>query len=135
MVETQQYRRLLRWYPRSWRARHGEALLGIMLDEAEAVGRSRPTVGQRWSAFLHGTGTRLGMRAAPWCAVTGLLLSLASLALFLIAVMAEGQGDDTIFSWAYPAATTLPGASSWPDISDWRASADCCRRLTPSSPP
>lgn len=98
MVETQQYRRLLRWYPRSWRARQGEALLGIMLDEAEAVGHSRPTVGQRWSAFLHGTWTRLGMRAAPWCAVTGLLLSLASLALFLIAVMAEGQGDDTIFS-------------------------------------
>ena len=109
MVETQQYRRLLRWYPRSWRARHGEALLGIMLDEAEALGRSRPTVAQRWSAFLHGTGTRLGMRAAPWCAATGLLLSLVSLALFLIAIMAEGQGDDTVFSWAYPAATTLPG--------------------------
>ena len=109
MVETQQYRRLLRWYPRSWRARHGEALLGIMLDEAEALGRSRPTVAQRWSAFLHGMGTRLGMRAAPWCAATGLLLSLVSLALFLIAIMVEGQGDDTIFSWAYPVATTLPG--------------------------
>ena len=109
MVEEQYYRRLLRWYPRSWRAHHGEALLGIMLDEAEAARRSRPTVAQRWSAFLHGTGTRLGMRAAPWCAATGLLLSLVSLALFLIAIMAEGQGKDTIFSWAYPAATTLPG--------------------------
>ena len=109
MVETQQYRRLLRWYPRSWRAHHCEALLGIMLDEAEAVGRSRPTVGQRWSAFLHGTGTRLGVRAAPWCAATGILLSLASLALFLIAVIVEHHGDDTIFSWAYPTLTTLPG--------------------------
>ena len=98
MVEEQYYRRLLRWYPRSWRAYHGEALLGIMLDEAEALGRSRPTVGQRWSAFLHGTGTRLGMRAALWCAATGLLLSLVSLALFLIAIMAEGQGKNTIFS-------------------------------------
>ena len=45
MVEEQYYRRLLRWYPRSWRAHHGEVLLGIMLDEAEALGRSRPTVG------------------------------------------------------------------------------------------
>lgn len=109
MVEEQYYRRLLRWYPRSWRAHHGEALLGIMLDEAEAARRSRPTVAQRWSAFLHGTGTRLGMRAAPWCAATGLLLSLVSFALFVIAEIQEGSGNDTIFSWAYPTVSLLSG--------------------------
>ena len=109
MVEEQYYRRLLRWYPRSWRAHHGEALLGIMLDEAEALGRSRPTVGQRWSAFLHGTGTRLGMRTAPWCAAIGLVLSLVSFALFVIAEIQEGSGNDTIFSWAYPTVSLLSG--------------------------
>lgn len=109
MVEEQYYRRLLRWYPRSWRAYHGEALLGIMLDEAEALGRSRPTVGQRWSAFLHGTGTRLGMRTAPWCAAIGLVLSLVSFALFVIAEIQEGSGNDTIFSWAYPTVSLLSG--------------------------
>lgn len=110
MVEEQYYRQLLRWYPRSWRAHHGEVLLGIMLDEAEALGRSRPTVGQRWSVFLHGMGTRLGMQAALRCAVTGLILCLISFALFGIAVIMEGQGDDTIFSWAYSAMTPLSGA-------------------------
>lgn len=110
MVEEQYYRRLLRWYPRSWRAHHGEALLGIMLDEAEALGRSRPTVGQRWSAFLHGTGNRLGARAALWCAAIGLVLSLVSLALLFIAIPTESQGKDTIFSWIDQAMRTLPGA-------------------------
>ena len=110
MVEEQYYRRLLRWYPRSWRAHHGEALLGIMLDEAEALGRSRPTVGQRWSAFLHGTGNRLGARAALWCAAIGLLLGLVSLALLFIAIPAESEGKDTIFSWIHQAMMTLPGA-------------------------
>ena len=110
MVEEQYYRQLLRWYPRSWRAHHGEVLLGIMLDEAEALGRSRPTVGQRWSVFLHGMGTRLGMQAALRCAVTGLILCLISFALFGIAVIMEGEGDDTIFSWAYSAMTPLSGA-------------------------
>lgn len=110
MVEEQYYRRLLRWYPRSWRAYHGEALLGIMLDEAEALGRSRPTVGQRWSAFLHGTGNRLGARAALWCAAIGLLLGLVSLALLFIAIPAESEGKDTIFSWIDQAMRTLPGA-------------------------
>ena len=110
MVEEQYYRRLLRWYPRSWRAYHGEALLGIMLDEAEALGRSRPTVGQRWSAFLHGTGNRLGARAALWCAAIGLVLGLVSLALLFIAIPAESEGKDTIFSWIDQAMRTLPGA-------------------------
>ena len=94
MVEEQYYRRLLRWYPRSWRAHHGEVLLGIMLDEAEALGRSRPTVGQRRSVFLHGMGNRLGARAALWCAAIGLVLSLVSLVLFRERYREPGQRHD-----------------------------------------
>jgi hypothetical protein len=36
----QQYRRLLRWYPRQWRIANGEALLGTVLDAAEDEQRS-----------------------------------------------------------------------------------------------
>lgn len=35
------YRRLLRAYPAGWRLRHGDALMGTLLDQAEAQGRSR----------------------------------------------------------------------------------------------
>ena len=37
------YRKLLRWYPREWRAENEEAMLGILLDVADHVGRTRPT--------------------------------------------------------------------------------------------
>lgn len=43
MVDEAGYARLLRWYPRHWRERHGQALLGVMLDDAEHHGRARPT--------------------------------------------------------------------------------------------
>lgn len=111
MVEEQRYRRLLRWYPRSWRARHGEALLGIMLDEAEALGRSLPSVGQRWSVFVHGMGTRLSARSALWCAVAGILLRMAGFALIIILISAGAARDGVnIFTWVHSAATTLSWA-------------------------
>ena len=111
MVEEQRYRRLLRWYPRSWRARHGEALLGIMLDEAEALGRSLPSVGQRWSVFVHGMGTRLSARSALWCAAAGILLRMAGFALIIILISAGAARDGVnIFTWVHSAATTLSWA-------------------------
>ncbi|PPH52638.1 hypothetical protein C5C49_08515 [Rathayibacter sp. AY1E2] len=48
------FRRALRWYPPTWRARHGEVLLGILLDEADDAGRSRPTRGQRITLAIGG---------------------------------------------------------------------------------
>jgi membrane protein len=49
------------------------------------------------------------MRTAPWCAAIGLVLSLVSFALFVIAEIQEGSGNDTIFSWAYPTVSLLSG--------------------------
>lgn len=43
-IAEQRYRQLLRWYPRAWRAKHGEVMLGMMLDDARARERHAPTV-------------------------------------------------------------------------------------------
>jgi hypothetical protein len=37
-----QYRRALRWYPKSWRTRNEELMLGILMDAAEERGDNRP---------------------------------------------------------------------------------------------
>ncbi|MDQ1204607.1 hypothetical protein [Microbacterium sp. SORGH_AS_0862] len=81
-AERRRFARLLRWYPKGWRERNGEVLLGAMLDEAERQGRDRPTGAERWSAIVHGLGARLDRRLALGCAVAALLLAaLAGIAL------------------------------------------------------
>lgn len=40
------YRETLDWYPASWRDANAEAMLGTLLDEAEATGRTTPSTGQ-----------------------------------------------------------------------------------------
>ncbi|MBN9151229.1 MAG: hypothetical protein J0H56_07395 [Micrococcales bacterium] len=81
-AERGRFARLLRWYPKGWRERNGEVLLGAMLDEAERQGRNRPTGTERWSAIVHGLGTRLDRRLALGCAVAALLVAaLAGIAL------------------------------------------------------
>ncbi|WP_088289547.1 hypothetical protein [Kineosporia sp. A_224] len=51
------FRRLLRAYPRSWRTAHGEALLGVMLDVADADGRDRPTAREGTAVVRHALST------------------------------------------------------------------------------
>ncbi|GGA68163.1 hypothetical protein GCM10011490_18330 [Pseudoclavibacter endophyticus] len=58
-VGRARFARLLRWYPKGWRERNGEVLLGAMLDEAERNGRDRPTAAEWRSAVVHGLGARL----------------------------------------------------------------------------
>lgn len=81
IVEVERFRRLLLWYPRSWREGNGDVLLATMLDEAERAGRTRPSAGERWSALGHGLGTRLdaalalgvGLAALAVAAVAGVI--------------------------------------------------------------
>ena len=40
------YRAALRWYPRAWRAENADAIVGTLLDQAEADGRSTPLRGE-----------------------------------------------------------------------------------------
>ena len=71
----QLYRRQLRWYPRAWRETHGDVLLGILLDDAEAHGRLEPSIGERFAAARDGIGARLTTSLALGSALTGLALA------------------------------------------------------------
>lgn len=51
---SQQYRRALRWYPKRWREEHEEALIGVLLDQAEAQGRNRISRTDRRDLIRHG---------------------------------------------------------------------------------
>jgi hypothetical protein len=43
MSAEQSYRAALRWYPAQWRLENGEALIGTLMDAADAEGRTAPT--------------------------------------------------------------------------------------------
>jgi hypothetical protein len=51
------FRRLLRLYPPSWRTANGDALLGVMLDVADAEGRVRPTAREGTAVVRHAART------------------------------------------------------------------------------
>jgi hypothetical protein len=52
------YRGALDWYPSVWREANGEAMLGTLLDEAEATGREKPALGQTLNLFAFGLRER-----------------------------------------------------------------------------
>ncbi len=54
-----QYRAALRWYPHRWRVRNSEALLGTLLDTAEAEGRTAPTREERRDLAVNGVRARV----------------------------------------------------------------------------
>ena len=70
------YRRLLSSYPRSWRQRNEEVVLGTLLDEAEAESWSKPRLGQRLSLVSHGVAERLSLKTTLVFAVIALVLSV-----------------------------------------------------------
>ncbi|NQX03458.1 hypothetical protein HQQ82_01440 [Rathayibacter sp. VKM Ac-2856] len=74
---AERFRRALRWYPAAWRREHGDVLLGILLDEADADGRSRPGPGQRLALAVGGVRRRLG-RTPGGSAATIVPLALAT---------------------------------------------------------
>ena len=82
MTDEPRYRKLLRWYPKPWRERNGDALLGVMLDEAERCGRTGPSWGERWSAFAHGVGMRLDAALAWRLAIVVVVLNCGGLLWF-----------------------------------------------------
>jgi hypothetical protein len=53
------YRQLLRAYPLAWRRRHGEVLLGTLLDVDDARGGTGPTPGEVGDLVIRGLGVRL----------------------------------------------------------------------------
>ena len=91
------YRRLLRWYPSSYRKRHGEEILGVLMDAAQP-GQHRPgareSVDLLWSALkirirmtLRGADSQLWQAAF---ALVGVLLPLLMLLLRLTEFLVRG---------------------------------------------
>lgn len=80
------YREALRWYPRSWREANGKAVLGTLLDIAEAEGRHEPRRADLVNLALSGVATRFGLLVgargrgviAANAIATGLAYSLTS---------------------------------------------------------
>ncbi|GAB3615609.1 hypothetical protein GCM10027416_01660 [Okibacterium endophyticum] len=103
MVQEGRFRRLLRWYPRAWRERNGDVLLGAMLDEAERNGRTAPTPSERFSAALHGLATRLTAQVALRSA---LIAMLAAALAGIITVWAVAPMATAGLGWVLPVLTT-----------------------------
>lgn len=55
------YTRLMRWFPRSWRQRNAEAMVGTLMDQADAEGRSSPRPGEAMQLVMAGLLHRLEM--------------------------------------------------------------------------
>ena len=91
------YRRLLRWYPPSYRGRHGEEMLGVLMAAAQP-GQRRPSARESldllWSALkIRVRMTLRGADSQPWAAalaLVGVLLPLLMLLLKLTVFLDRG---------------------------------------------
>ena len=102
------YRRALAWYPRPWRRNHEEALLGVLLDRAEAEGRHSMSKAERRD--LAATSMRLRISATLPYAV----LSVAALALLSTAsLLLGGAPPDSAFLISPPAIPAPPIGGSY----------------------
>jgi hypothetical protein len=91
------YRRLLRWYPPSYRGRHEEEILGVLMAAAQP-GQRRPSARESldllWSALkIRIRMTLRGADSQPWAAalaLVGVLLPLLMLLLKLTELLDRG---------------------------------------------
>lgn len=60
----QQYRAVLRWYPRNWRDENEDVVVGTLLDVADADGRDRPRMSEVANLAVNGLLTRTRMLPA-----------------------------------------------------------------------
>ncbi|HEX4444426.1 MAG TPA: hypothetical protein VHZ81_12690 [Galbitalea sp.] len=79
-----EYRRLIRWYPKRWRAANGDALLGALLDHAEDEGRLSPSTAERSAIARAGLAQRFGLAGTSSSRLT---LSLGGVAVILATVV------------------------------------------------
>lgn len=104
----QEYRAVLRRYPRRWRLQHEDALLGILLDQADAEARTRMTASERRRLVRHG----LGLRLAP-VLLLALLVLAAVAALLLGDLLVARTGLDSRMIYAPPPLLPVPVGSGW----------------------
>lgn len=77
--------RLLRWYPRGWRARHGQVLLGLLEEQAQDTGRGLSRA-DAWSLRTHGAAQRLSPGAGVLLALAGAVAAAAGLTVLAVSL-------------------------------------------------
>ncbi|ROP44401.1 MULTISPECIES: hypothetical protein [unclassified Rathayibacter] len=82
-----QYRRLLHWYPRTWREEHEEALIGTLLDTADAENRTAPSPTEEWNLAWNGLATHFS-RLSPGARTATLTIALGNAAFIGLALLA-----------------------------------------------
>lgn len=107
MADEQEYRKLLRWYPKPWRERNGDAVLGVMLDEAERCGRTGPSWGERWSAFAHGVGMRLDAALAWRLAIIAIVMTACRVLWLFVALWEPVAWIPDLVVWLLMAAAPV----------------------------
>lgn len=88
----EQYRRMLRWYPESWRAEHEAVLVGILLDQADARGETGPRAGDRIALAIGGLRRRFGVSDGRRAAVVIPLVLVAAFLAFYVPVITWSPG-------------------------------------------
>ncbi|WP_375405391.1 hypothetical protein [uncultured Amnibacterium sp.] len=99
MTLESRYRRLLRWYPRRWRTRDHDVLLGTLLDAADSRGRTRPSLAEAGSVVLHGLAERVDRRTAVLAASVATAISAVATVLYFVSTDVGGW---TLGGWAIP---------------------------------
>jgi len=122
-------RRLLRWYPRTWRETNGPVLLATMEEQWDDQARRGDPVGlsvrEAWSLRLHGGAERLSPGAGAVLAAAGAVVMLAGTVLFFApwspalstAAVTLAVGVGPAMAWA--AAVALVRDVTW--VPAWAA--------------
>jgi hypothetical protein len=111
------YRAALRWYPRAWRAENADAIVGVMLDQAEAEGRTAPARGELRNLLSSGVGQRVE-RYAPQdvrdrVATIALAIGVAySLIMFVLSEWAPFATSGPSNDWMLPTGPAYRAPSS-----------------------
>jgi hypothetical protein len=103
------YARLIRWYPREWRDLNGEALVGVLLDQADAEHRDTPAAGERLHLALAGLRIQLVRRERLSGAALATLLAVLLFSLFYVFVITwspGGSGGSFVGPFANPTIVT-----------------------------
>lgn len=109
------WRRALHAYPASWRQRHGEAMLGTLLDEADALGRTEPTRGDRLALLRGGLAVRLGGWMPP-AARDALATASAATGLALSVMFGVFSGFTVPMDWRLPPEGQNPDLQASPGL-------------------
>ncbi len=102
------YRSALRWYPSPWRAQNADAIVGTMLDQADADSRRAPLPGELRNLAASGIATRIE-RFAPHVVrdrIAAVALALGFTSSLIMFVFAEWAPFATTGPWNN---WTLPG--------------------------